>query len=105
MKGRQGCRESFVIAGQSPKSGRPCKGSFHHPAPRQEDESVFGLVMFDDLQSNAFLGGSLGGLFSGVTLIDKGDPHRFFHRSLHGPGHLPDLGAVLFIGRGDRHCQ
>jgi len=92
-------REAFIIKGKAPEPNRPGKGSFHHPMPRQQDKTAFGLMMFDHFQPNAFLDGGLGRLFSGVALVDKGYLHRFFNHSLHGLGHLPQLGSILFVGR------
>ena len=66
---------------------------------------MFGLLMFDHFQSNAFLSRRLGGLLASVALIDKSDLDRFFHHCLHGLGHLPYLGSLLFVGGSDDHRQ
>jgi hypothetical protein len=59
-----------AVCNQSAEASGPGKGTLHHPAPRQEDKTAFGLFKLDDNEANS----RLGGWFSArVSLVDKGD--------------------------------
>ena len=61
-----------VILDQPTAACRPGKGSFHDPAPGQQDETALCLRQFDNVQRDAF---GLGCCLAGVALIDIGkDP-------------------------------
>ena len=59
---------------------------------------MLGIRQLDHLQPQSVFGG-LGGLDTGVTLVDKGYFDAFASRFLDRLGHLVDLSTILFIGR------
>ena len=71
MKPSDGGRKPFIVLGEAAKASCPSKGAFHDPSPGQEDEAFPGLCKFDHDEAYSLLGGGLGGLLSGVALIDK----------------------------------
>jgi hypothetical protein len=63
------------------------------------------LVVTDDLELDAVLGGSLGGLRTGIALVHEGDLDRLAGGLLEGLGQATDLGAVVGGGWGDVQRQ
>ena len=97
MIGGEGRGQAFIIPSQTPKTRRPGKGSFHHPASGQEDKSAFGFMMFDHFQFNASLRGRRGRLLAGITLIHISQTDRLAGRRLHGLGQFSWSALVELI--------
>ena len=55
----------------------PAETSFYEPTPREQDEPLLGFGQFHDFQAHSLCLGSIGGLFSSVGLIHKGNFHQF----------------------------
>ncbi len=68
----EGFSKPLIVSGQSAKAGCPGKASFHHPAARQQDKSLFGFSMFNHFQSHAVLLCRLDRVVAGISLIDIG---------------------------------
>src|SRR5258705_6797745 len=99
-KASQGFRQAFVITRQTSEAGRPSKAAFHHPTSRQQDEALLGSWQFNHFQTQAFGLRRLGGIFSRVPLIHKGDLHRLSSHLLHLLSQFLHLSSILFIGWG-----
>ena len=65
MEARERSLQAFIILGQAAKACRPGEGSFDHPAPGQEHESLLGLLKFHHMKLDAMLFG-VGSGFSPV---------------------------------------
>jgi hypothetical protein len=63
----EGAGIALVVLGEAAEARGPSKGSFHHPAARQQDEAALGVRQFDDVQGDAVLLRNLTRLFPGVT--------------------------------------
>ena len=75
----EGDGQSFVVAGEATEAAEPAEGSFHHPALRQQHESPFGFMMFDDLQFDRRLLGRIRSRRAGIsghTSATGPDPNR-----------------------------
>ena len=83
METRQGVWQPLVIAGETPKASEPSDGSLNHPAPGQEDKTVFGIGQLDNLQLDTLRGGIRRGLFASVALVNEGDLYRAAGHCLH----------------------
>lgn len=70
---------------QAPEAGHPATAVRHHPAAQQHN-TVFGFWLLGYAQFHAVFSGFIGGSFTGIALIPKGDLHRstdFFLNRLH----------------------
>jgi hypothetical protein len=83
MKACQGCRQSFTVPGQATEARGPGKTALHHSPARQQHEAVLGLREFHDFQVNAMRRGGLGGVVSGISLVNKSDVDRLSCDSLY----------------------
>ena len=77
-KGGQGFREVLEVLGEAPVAPEPGEGALDHPAARQDDEALYIVAPFDDLQAQ---------------------PWHHCHRSLNLPGVVATIGPDLFKPR------
>lgn len=105
MQAGQGLRQAFVIACQTPETGRPGETPFDDPPPRQEHKAFLGLRQPDDFQAQTVGGCGLLRLLTRVALIDVRQLHRLTSYLLDLVGQHFQLSAVLHIRRGDAQGQ
>jgi len=105
MKACQGCRQSFIVTGQTTEARGPRETTLHHPAARQQNKALLSFGEFHHFQVNAVRRGILGRLGSGVALVPKGDFDGLAGDIVYLGRQLLDLGSVLCTRRGHMQCQ
>ena len=98
----EGLWESFVVSGKSSEACGPCEGSFDDPPARQEHEAAFCPGVLDHFEPYAVLLCGVGGIGSGVALVDIGQLDRASGGLLYLFGQRGDLLAIALIGRRHR---
>ena len=90
--------ESFVVSGETSESRCPGEAPFDDPSARQEDEAAFGQWVLDHFEPYAVLLCGLGGIGSGIALVDIGQLDRSAGNLLNLFGQRCDLVAIALIG-------
>ena len=105
MQADDGFGQPFVVPNESPEARLPGEGAFGDPAPGQEDEAMFGVGKLDHMQFNALGSGDFGRDIAGIALVDVDQFDVLAGRVLDGLSQRLNLGAILFVGRGDLQRQ
>ncbi len=91
--------QAFVVSGQASEACCPGEGAFDDPSARQEHETSFCPRVLDHFEPYAVLLGGLGGVRTGVALVDIGQLHRASGDLLDLFGQRRNLIAIALVGR------
>ena len=98
-------RQAFIVTGKIAKASRPGRAPFYDLGIGKQDETLLGLVKFNDDEFNGMIGCHLLMSILPIALVDKGDLDSIAGDCLDLLGQLINLCPFLLIGCRHMQCQ